>query len=106
MCIKDLLFINSEMNVEDLVDMSFGIVDITDATVHVGDNVWRDMRDYEKQQVDEKMKLETLVVVEYAGKDDTCSIDMYDGRHGEDRKLYSGAYEDMYLEGLHKGFSL
>jgi len=105
--IKKILFDNKECVVEELVDMSFGVVDIHDGLVcNNNENEWRELRDYEKHMVDNKIHAEQTVNHSFLDKHDvTMSIndDLKDIRNEQPVRVVEA---DVYLDGVEIGFKL
>ena len=108
MNIKEVMLNNPEVDLEDLVQMSFGVVDLSDGTLCLEDNIWRDLRDVEANAVDEAIAKENKIEDSwFNAEDEIPTINDEYGYHGEMNVVTPSA--DIYMSGLNslgEGFKL
>lgn len=104
MTVAQVLWFNDECKLENLVDMPFGVVDVEDGMVCMNNNDWRPLRVREAQQVDKRLHLET--VISHATYDDSGDEPDVNYGLGYQGASVSMSSEDIYTDGIGKGFTL
>jgi len=107
MNIKELLFSDSELNIESLVQLHSGsIVDVDDMLVTQDGMSWRDARHSERSEVYAVLSKESYIDHSMNYEDDECGIDddrpdiRNDNGYIQDYKI------DTLVEGVGNGFRL
>ena len=107
MVLKDLLFNDSELELENLYEVHGGYLDISDSMITFDGKTWRDARDVELETVQGMIDRENGVDTEEPqGWFDAPSIndELPDVRNDSGYvKIYG---TDIYTDGLSKGFTL